>query len=73
MVVPVSGASVRGVWSGVVSGSATATTGSSGVANLNSPSTRSRGTYTFTVTGVTLAGYSYQASQNTETSDSIAR
>jgi hypothetical protein len=68
---PLQGATVAGTWSGVVAGSASAVTGSDGVAAMTSPSTKSRGTFVFTVTGVTLAGYSYVATLNQETSDSI--
>lgn len=67
----VPGASVSGVWSGVVSGSKTATTATSGTAKFTSPTSKSRGTFTFTVTGVTLSGYAYDAAQNKQTSASI--
>ena len=68
------GATVAGSWSGLVKGSASATTGSTGVATLTSPQIRSKsGTVTFSVTGVTLDGYTYRADLNTETSDSITR
>jgi len=40
---------------------------------FTSPSTKSSGTFTFTVTGITAPGYSYDANQNKETSDSISR
>jgi len=70
---PVTGATVTGTWSGLVSGTGSAITASNGVASLTSPSTKSRGTFTFTVTGVTLPGYSYQPSSNVETADSITR
>lgn len=70
---PVVGATVSGRWSGLVGGTAAATTGGTGVASFQSGTTRSRGTITFTVTGVTLAGYQYDATLNTETSDSISR
>ena len=44
------------------------------VATLTSPQIRSKsGTVTFSVTGVTLDGYTYRADLNTETSDSITR
>ncbi|MCL4737225.1 MAG: PKD domain-containing protein [Burkholderiaceae bacterium] len=70
----VPGATVAGSWSGLVKGSASATTGSTGVATLTSPQIRSKsGTVTFSVTGVTLDGYTYRADLNTETSDSITR
>jgi len=70
---PVSGATVTGRWSGLVTGTGSAQTTSTGVASLSSPNTKSKGTFTFTVTGVSLPGYSYQSGLNTETSDSIAR
>ena len=70
---PVSGATVAGSWSGVVSGAASGTTNSLGQAKISSPTTRSRGTFTFSVTGVTRSGYSYDAALNTETTDSITR
>lgn len=67
------GATVNGRWSGVVSGNASALTGNNGTASLTSPQTRNSGTYVFTVTGVTLGGYSYDTALNIETSDSITR
>ena len=69
----VPGATVAGRWSGVVSGSSSALTGSSGIAAFSSPSTKSGGSFVFTVTSVTIAGYTYQATLNTETTDSITR
>lgn len=69
----VAGAKVTGVWSGVVNGNATGTTGSTGTVKFTSPNTKSRGTFTFTVTGITVSGYSYDQTQNKETSDSIIR
>jgi PKD repeat protein len=70
---PLSGAKVTGRWSGVVSGNVSGTTASNGSIRLQSGTTRSRGTFTFTVTGVTRSGSTYDASLNTETSDSITR
>ena len=67
----VNGANVSGVWSGLVSGSGSALT-SNGVATLKSVNSRSKGTFVFKVTGVTLPGYSYNMALNTETADSIA-
>lgn len=69
----VPGASVSGTWSGLVSGSATATSGSTGIASFNSAQVRGSGTISFRVTGITLAGYQYDATLNTETSDSVTR
>ena len=71
---PVAGASVSGSWSGLVSRTSSATTDGTGVARFSSPSTRSSpGNFVFTVKSVTLSGYSYVPTMNTETSDSIAR
>jgi PKD repeat protein len=70
---PVPGATVTGSWSGIVAGSGSVLSGSSGTASFTSPQTRASGTFVFTVTGVTLSGYAYNASLNTETSDSITR
>lgn len=70
----VAGATVAGSWSGLVSGSGSAITGSTGVAKLRSPQIRSKsGTVSFAVTSVELDGYTYRADLNTETSDSISR
>ncbi|MEO6410332.1 MAG: PKD domain-containing protein, partial [Burkholderiaceae bacterium] len=69
----IAGATVAGTWSGIVSGSASAVGDSNGVATLQSPTTKTRGTFSFTVTSVTIAGYTYTPTANTETSDSITR
>jgi PKD repeat protein len=69
----VPGATVTGTWSGVVSGTASALTGSGGVASLKSARTKASGTFTFSVTGVTLSGYQYAPASNTEVSDSATR
>lgn len=69
----VSGATVTGNWSGIVSGTASRTTSSSGTVTLTSASTKNTGTLTFTVTGITAAGYAYDPTTNTETADSITR
>lgn len=70
---PVSGVTVNGRFSGLVSGNVTGTTNSSGEITLTSKSTRKRGTVTFTVTGVTPpAPYTYDPSHNVMTSASIA-
>ena len=70
---PVSGATVKGAWSGLTSRALSATTNTSGVAVFNSASTRNRGTFAFTVTGVTKSGITYNSSLNVETTDSITR
>ncbi|MCE9520098.1 MAG: hypothetical protein K8R87_11175, partial [Verrucomicrobia bacterium] len=69
---PISGAVVKGDWSGVVSATGVmATSGTTGTAVLTSASTTTKGTFTFTVTGITLAGYTYDATKNTLTANSI--
>ena len=71
----VPGAKIAGTWSGAVSGTASVTTNSSGIADFRSARVRatSGSTFTFTVTGITLSGYTYDAAGNVETSDSITR
>lgn len=70
---PISGATVRGAWTGPVTGTSSGITGSTGTVKLTSQSTKKTGNFTFTVTGVSLPGYVYSSSQNVETSDSISR
>ncbi len=64
---------VTGTWSGLTSGNASAPTGSAGTAALSSAWTKKSGTFTFTVTGLTLAGTTYDASRNGPTSASIVK
>jgi PKD repeat protein len=66
-------ATVSGSWSGIVSGTASAVTNASGVATINSASSKKTGTFKFTVNGMTAAGYSYDASLNVMSSNSISR
>lgn len=68
----VSNASVTGAWSGLVSGTASKTTGRTGTAAFTSAKTKNRGTFIFTVTGITISGSTYNSGSNVETSDSIA-
>ncbi len=68
----VSGAAVTGSWSGLTTGTSTKTTGSNGMASFTSARTKNHGTFTFTVTGVSASGYTYNPAQNAETSDSIS-
>lgn len=71
----VPGATVSGSWSGVVNGTGSATTNTSGVAAIRSKRAKAPAgsTFSFTVTGASLAGYSYDPAMNVETSDSITR
>ncbi len=64
---------VSGTWSGLTNGSVTAKTGPSGSATLSSSGTKKSGTFTFTVTGLSLSGAVYDASRNLETRDSIVK
>jgi len=68
---PISGATVSATWSGLVSATVSGLTNSSGVVSFNSPSSSSSGTFTFTVTGVTAAGCTYDALLNSKSSASI--
>jgi PKD repeat protein len=67
------GATVSGSWSGIVSGAASATTGSTGVAIVRSTATRSAGTFRYTVSGIVAPGYAYDATLNKMTSNAITR
>jgi PKD repeat protein len=66
-------ATVSGSWSGIVTGTASGVTGSTGVATLNSANTKTSGTMKFTVTGITASGYTYDATLNTMSTNSITR
>lgn len=70
---PVPGATVSGKWSGLVTANVSAASAANGLASLKSPRTQKRGTFVFTVTGVSLGGYTYQPALNAESSDSITR
>ncbi len=69
------GATVNGNWNGVVGGSASGLTGTTGAAAIRSPRVKAAAgsVFTFTVTGVSLSGYTYDAALNVETSASITR
>lgn len=70
---PVVGATVSGIWRGVVAGSASVISGGDGVASFSSGKSRALGSFIFTVIGITLAGHQYLPALNTETSDAITR
>jgi subtilisin family serine protease len=62
---PISGATVSGYWSGLVSGSVSAVTNSKGEATFQSAQLKNPdGDFIFTVTSVTLDGYEYDSSEN---------
>lgn len=66
-------ATVSGSWSGLVSGAKSALTNASGVATIDSASSKKTGSFKFTITGITAAGYTYDASLNVMSSNSISR
>lgn len=68
---PVQGAVISATWSGIVSGSASGTSDSSGSVTLTSPKTRESGTITLTVDGISGTGFTYAPENNVETSDII--
>jgi PKD repeat protein/C1A family cysteine protease len=67
------GAVVGGIWNGPKGGTSSGTTGSDGKVTLNSPKAKDKGevTFSFTVTNVTLSGWTYDSGQNLETTDSV--
>lgn len=65
-------ATVTGKWTGLATGTYSGKTNRNGVLTFTSPVSRNRGTFTFTVTGVKATGFTYDATKNTETTDSIA-
>lgn len=68
---PVSGATVTGVWSGATNETVSATTAADGTVELKSSSVRNGGTYTININDVSLDGSSYVPSLNVESSDTI--
>ncbi len=71
-----SGASVPGAvvyyqWSGAVSAAGNATTGADGKVTIQSPNKNGGGTFTFTVTNLEAAGYTYDPAMNVKTTASI--
>jgi PKD repeat protein len=68
---PVMGVAVAGRWSGAVKATGTAVTSANGLAVLTTKPVKKGGTITFTVTDVVKSGYTYDASRNVETQDSI--
>lgn len=69
----VGGARVQGAWSGAVSGTVSGTTTSKGTVKFTSAYSKTGGTFSFVVSDISLSGFVYDESQNTETSDSITR
>lgn len=70
----VNNATVVGKWSSLAKGTSKALSNASGVAALRSPTSKSvKGTFTFTVTGISLRGYTYAPGQNAKTAISISK
>lgn len=70
---PLPGVTVSGAWSGLVSGSGSATTDVSGAATLTSLKTTKSGTITFTVNNITSTSHSYDPTRNVMVSGSIVK
>ncbi len=68
---PVHGATVSGRWTGLAKGTSTETTNANGYAVMTSRHSKKNGTFTITVTDVTLSGSSYDPSANVATTMSI--
>ena len=72
--VPVSGVTVNGVWSGVITGGDTArTTDAGGVATFYSGRSRTAGSVSFCVTGITGEAMSYDPEADLEFCDTISK
>jgi hypothetical protein len=65
------GAAITGVWSGADNGEQIVKTNSEGLAVFRSGKVPGGGTFNFTVSYIEYPDYSYDASANVETSDSI--
>lgn len=70
---PISGVAVKGKWSGLVKGKAKGVTDDSGIVTLSSPLTKKKGTFTFSVSGLSGDGYTYDPSLNSQTRISLTR
>ena len=70
----VTGATVSGTWSGLTSATVSGTTGTGGKVKFTSARVKAAktGLFTFTVTGVSLSGYTYAPQLNALTSASIS-
>ena len=66
----VSGVTVTGNWSGAVTGSASASTGTTGIANVSSKRYKKAGSVTFTVSNLSKNGYTYNPGLNVITKKS---
>jgi subtilisin len=69
--VAVGGATVSGRWSGAYNRNVSGSTDSQGKVSFRTSFVVGGGTFTFTVNGVTKAGWTYDPAANFETSDSV--
>ncbi|MDX9785281.1 MAG: PKD domain-containing protein [Desulfobacterales bacterium] len=69
---PMENATVTGAWSGLVSGSVSGVTDATGKVSFTSPTATKAGTIIFQVTNVSKSAYTYDATLNKETQDSIS-
>jgi len=67
----VSGVSVKGAWGGLITGTVTKSTTTGGTVVLTSVGFSRTGVVTFSVTGLTKSGYTYDATKNVVTTASI--
>lgn len=65
-------ATVTGSWTGLTSGNTSGTTNQQGVVTFTSARTKTRGTFTYTVKGISATGYTYSPSNNSATTVSIS-
>jgi PKD repeat protein len=66
------GVTVAARWSGLTNDTDTGITDANGQVVFTSNTTKKRGTFTITVTGLSAPGYTYNPSRNVETSDSVS-
>jgi PKD repeat protein len=69
--VTVGSATIAGTWTGLTSASVSGNTGSNGTVKFTTSRTKTTGKFTFTVTNVTKAGYTYAPGDNVVTTASI--
>jgi PKD repeat protein len=69
---PITAATVSGNWTGQKNSTVSGTTGANGKVTFQSLKVKGSFTYTFTVTNLSGTNFVYDASANTETSDSIS-
>ncbi|WP_052808100.1 PKD domain-containing protein [Methyloterricola oryzae] len=70
---PIPGTLVKGKWRGLVKGKVKGITDDSGIVTLSSPATKKKGTFTFSVSGLSGHGYTYDPSLNSQTIISLTR